>query len=305
MTPAIEIENLTCRFGAVEAVRNLSLQVPQGSIYAFLGTNGAGKTTTIRTLMNLNAPSSGHAKVFGVPSDHLSPADLGRIGYVSENQQIPERLTVQQLVDYCRALYPTWDDAFCLRLQELLALPAHRKISGFSRGMKMKAALLVSLAYRPRLLVMDEPFSGLDPLVRDELITALLELFDQADWTVFLSSHDIDEVERLADWVGIVDRGQLCVSDSVENLRGRFRRIDAVSPNGTIDPGAVPQGALLPEVAGGSARWIVSRFAGDDALASLIGIRFPQGTAFTSTPLALREIFVAVTRHLRTASSIV
>ncbi|SDT98533.1 ABC-2 type transport system ATP-binding protein [Verrucomicrobium sp. GAS474] len=224
MNPVITVSGLTCRFGGwrgVEAVRELTLAVPEGSIYAFLGTNGAGKTTTIKALLNLVVPTSGTCTLLGVPSAKIGPAELAQIGYVSENQKLPEALTVRELIAYSRALYPTWDDAFCRTLVEKLALPLDRKVKHFSRGMKMKAALLISLAYRPKLLLLDEPFAGLDPLVREEFIEALRELSREGNWTVFISSHDIDEVERLADWIGIIDAGRLCLSESLATLRAR------------------------------------------------------------------------------------
>lgn len=302
MSFAIEIEQLTCRYARLEAVRDLSLQVPEGSIYAFLGTNGAGKTTTIKTLLNLLAPARGVARVLGVPSTALGPAELARIGYLSADQRLPPALTVAHLIAYSRALYPTWDDAFCLRLVDLLALPLHRPIGQFSTGMKIKAALLIALAYRPRLLILDEPFSGLDPLIRDELVQGLLEVFGQEKWTLFISSHDIAEVEMLADWVGILDAGRLCLSEPLATVRARFRRL-AVTGGGETSALAVlppPLGALQYETAPGSARWIDPRFISEEASAAQVAGQFPPGAALAVTPLSLREIFVAVTRHLRT-----
>jgi ABC-2 type transport system ATP-binding protein len=302
MNPVIQIQEMSCRFAKVEAVRNLTLAVPAGSIYAFLGTNGAGKTTTIKTLLNLIKPSSGTAQVLGVDSTQLGPRELAQIGYVSENQELPERLTVKQLIDYCRALYPTWDESLCRRLVEKFALPADRPIKTFSRGMKIKAALLVSLAYRPRLLLMDEPFSGLDPLVRDDLVQGMLELSEQENWTVFISSHDIDEVERLADYVGMIDHGVLTLSEPSENLRTRFRRVDAILKEGGTPSSALFKDALLSEISGSTIRWIESHYTNDEELGSRIKAWLPDCKAWTATPLTLREIFIALTRAQRTSS---
>lgn len=299
MKPIIEIKNLTCCYGATTAVRELNLEVSEGSVYAFLGTNGAGKTTTIKTLMNLLLPSAGTIHVLDVPSSQLSPKELAQIGYLSESQKLPEALTVKNLIDYSRALYPTWDDAFCTRLLETLSLPLDRPLSQFSRGMKIKAAMLISLAYRPRLFVLDEPFSGLDPLVRDELIQGLVELFDQENWTMLISSHDIDDVERLADWVGIIDNGRLCLSEPLEFLLVRFRRLDVTLPEGAFLKNHVPVGGLLPEIMGGSARWIDPHFVSEANTAEQIRQCLPAGTRFVTAPLSLREIFVTVTRNLR------
>jgi ABC-2 type transport system ATP-binding protein len=299
MKQIIEINGLTCHYGGLEAVRNLNLQVPEGSIYAFLGTNGAGKTTTIKTLLNLLEPSKGTASVLDTPVTRLGPRELAQIGYLSQDQKLPETLTVQDLIEYSKAIYPTWDDAFCNRLLETLSLPLKRKLAHFSRGMKIKAALLISLAYHPRLLILDEPFSGLDALVRDELIQSLLGIFEQETWTMFISSHDIDEVERLADWVGILDGGRLCLSEPLETLRSRFRRIDIILPEGEVSRNQLAEDVLLPEIVGGSAKWIDSHFINNDAISEQIQKCFPKGTAFATSPLSLRDIFVSVTRVLR------
>jgi ABC-2 type transport system ATP-binding protein len=197
----IETHNLTRRFGRTEAVHELNLAVPTGSVFALLGPNGAGKTTTLKMIMNLLQPTGGAATILGVDSRKLGERELAQIGYVSENQQLPLWMTVRQLLDYCRPFYPTWDRALERKLLGQFELPETRKLSELSRGMLMKAALLSSLAYRPKLLVLDEPFSGLDPLVREEFTRGLLEISEAGEWTVFVSSHDIEEVERLADHI--------------------------------------------------------------------------------------------------------
>jgi ABC-2 type transport system ATP-binding protein len=299
MDTAIQIQAMSCRFGALEAVRKLTLEVPTGSIYAFLGTNGAGKTTTIKALLNLIQPSAGSARVLGVDSARLSPRELARIAYVSENQLLPERLTVQQLVSYCAALYPTWDEALCRHMAGKFALPPNQPLNTFSRGMKIKAALLVSLAYRPELLLLDEPFGGLDPLMRDDLIQGLLELSGQENWTVFISSHDIDEVERLADYVGVIDSGVLALSEPAENLRTRYRRVDAILEQGAVAPPALLEKGILLEASGSTMRWIESHYISDEELESRIRAWLPDCRAWTATPLTLREIFIALTRARR------
>jgi ABC-2 type transport system ATP-binding protein len=299
MNAVIEINDLTCAYGQTEVVRHLSLQVPEGSTYAFLGTNGAGKTTTIKTLLNLLPPSSGTVKVLGTPVAQLGPKELAQIGYLSGDQKLPETLTVKHLIAYSRALYPTWDDAFCQRLSQTLALPLDRKVAHLSTGMKVKTALLLALAFRPRLLILDEPFSGLDPLVRDELIQSLQEVFSQQKWSMFISSHDIGEVELLADWVGILDQGRLCLSESWEKLYARFRRVDIILPgNADLKHQLTPEG-LLFEAAGATAKWIESHFISTEATATRIRERYPAETAVSVSPMSLREIFVAVTRCLR------
>ena len=151
MAHAIETQGLTRRFGRSEAVDGLSLTVPEGSVFALIGPNGAGKTTTIKILMNLIRPTAGTARVLGTESTRLAPSDLARIGYVSEGQELPEWLSPEAMLAYLRPFYPTWDDALCRKLQAVLGLSARTPIRTLSRGTRMKAALLASLAYRPEL----------------------------------------------------------------------------------------------------------------------------------------------------------
>lgn len=293
----IETKNLSHRYGRKWAVSDLTLRVARGSIFAFLGPNGAGKTTTIKMLMNLIEPNGGVATVLGVPSHNLQAKDLARVGYVSENQELPRWMTVQQLLDYCRPLYPTWDDTFCATLQSQLKLPLDRKIKHLSRGMKVKAALLVSLAYRPELLILDEPFSGLDPVMRDDFIRSVIDLTEQQNWTVFISSHDIDEVERLADWVGIMNVGQLVLVEEVTSLQARFRRIEAILGDGaeTARTLSYPKEWFGIESAGHVLRFVDSLY---DAKQTELKLKqlLPTVTGITAAPMSLREIYIAQAR---------
>ena len=302
MNNVIETKSLVRRFGKTDAVDNLTLAVPEGSIYAFLGPNGAGKTTTIKMLLNILEPTSGSATILGVPSTQIGPREFARIGYVSENQQLPEWMTVGELIDYCRPMYPDWDPAFCARLRDQFDLPLDRKLKNLSRGMKVKAALLVSLAYRPRLLILDEPFTGLDPLVRDEFIRGVLELSDEGNWTVFISSHDIDEVERLADWVGIINNGRLQLAESAAALQARFRRIECVVAETTKLPAALPESWLVPESAGHTVRFVQSRFDADASEAEVRRV-LPDAAQLSVSAMSLRDIFLALARTYRLNNS--
>ena len=163
MTAPIRTQGLTKRFGQLTAVDDLSFSVPEGSVCVLAGANGSGKSTTIRMLMNLISPSSGSASVLGVPARELTPDDWQKIGYVSESQSLPGQMTVNELMEFSKAIYPKWDSDLAGQLRRDLQLPLHQRLGTFSRGEKMKAALLCSLAYRPRLLVLDEPSAGLHP----------------------------------------------------------------------------------------------------------------------------------------------
>ncbi len=296
MGNVIQTNGLTKKFRGKVAVDNLQLEVAEGSIYAFLGPNGAGKTTTIKLLMNILFPTSGTADVLGVPSSKIGPEQFQQIGYVSENQKIPGWMTVPQLINYCKPMYPTWDDDFCKRLLTQFDLPNDVKLKSMSRGMKVKAMLLSSLAFRPRLLVLDEPFSGLDPLVRDEFIRGILELTETEGWSVFISSHDIDEVERLADWVGFIDKGSLRVSENKESLQERFRQIEVTLPEGAAAPAAA-QEWIVPEQAGHRYRFVETRY-GDGSNERLQAAFSADATVETQT-LSLREIYLALARHYK------
>ncbi len=287
----IETEKLTRRFGRMEAVHDLDLTVPTGSVFALLGANGAGKTTTLKLLMNLLPATAGTARVLGVDSRKLGEREFAQIGYVSENQQLPLWMTVRQLLDYCRPLYPTWDRALERALLAQFALPEDRKLSQLSRGMTMKAALLSSLAYRPKLLVLDEPFSGLDPLVRDEFIRGVLEVSALGEWTVLVSSHDIDEVERLADRVALLEAGRLRLNETTEALLSRFRRVEVIA--GLMLAEQRPDW-LEWESAGSLTRFVETRYAGE---ATELAWRAHFGPAVVrSQPLSLREIFMVLAR---------
>jgi len=298
MKAIIETHSLTHCYGKLAAVRDLQLFVPEGSIFAFLGPNGAGKTTTIKLLLNLLQANEGEATVLGVDSTRLGPIEFAQIGYVSENQQLPEWMTVQQLVDFCRPMYPTWDRDFCSRMLKDFLLPADKKIKHLSRGMRMKTSLLVSLAYRPRLLVLDEPFTGLDAVVRDEVIHGILELTEQESWSVFISSHDIDEVQKFADWTGFIDGGKLRLSESTANLVGRFRRLECVVPEGSRLALPTPPSWLLPEIRSRSFRVIESEYVPGASERRLLS-HFLGASDVTATDLSLREIFVGLTQSLR------
>jgi len=298
MEYAITTEHLTKRFGRQAAVNNLTLNIPTGCIFAFLGPNGAGKTTTIKTVMNIMPSNQGTSSVFGVDSRKLGPAEFVRIGYVSENQELPLWMKTGYFLNYCKSFYPTWDDGFCRQLLKQFDIPLDKKLKSLSRGMRMKAALVSALAYRPKLLILDEPFSGLDPLVREEFVSGILEVAETENWTIFISSHDVDEVERLADWVGIIDKGTLMVNEKIEHLQRRFRRVEltlAEPLSGTV---SFPKEWLSPEQKGRAIRFVDTQYqegAGEQHIRSLL----PACTDIVMQGMSLREIFVVLAKQFR------
>jgi ABC-2 type transport system ATP-binding protein len=301
MEDIIKTRELSRSFGRRPVVRGLTLSVTEGSIFALIGPNGAGKTTTIKTLVNILEPSSGEATVLGTRSTKLGPAQFQQIGYVSENQELPDWMTVRQLLAYCKPMYPTWDDAFGKSLLRQLDLDPEQRIRSLSRGMKVKAALLSSLAYHPRLLILDEPFAGLDALVREEFIRGILELTGQDRWTVLMASHEIDEVERLADWIGILNKGRLELCESVASLQARFRQIEVRVSEDVPWPSPLPASWLLAEKAAQRLQFVETQYDPAETEKSLLQM-FPMSQQVLATPMSLKSIFLALARTYRLAA---
>jgi len=299
MSDILRTSGLTKRFRAAPVLSHLNLAVPEGSVYALVGPNGAGKTTCIKILMNLLRSSSGYAEVLGHDSRHLSPQDFAQIGYVSENQELPEWMTIEYFLGYLKPFYPTWDDARAAELLRQFDLPPARKLKELSRGMKMKAALASSLAYRPRLMVLDEPFTGLDPLVRDELIESLLDTAEEA--TIFISSHDLAEIETFASHIGYLDHGALKFSEEMAALTGRFREIEITLASPAAIPRPWPTVWLPPETSAAVVRFVDTEFNQERTVAEIR--RLWTGVEDISvSPMPLRAIFVALAKTGRRAA---
>lgn len=222
---AIETQGLTKRYGRYAAVDDLTLSVPKGSVFAFLGKNGAGKTTTIRMLMNLLDKTSGKASVMGLDCGRDSFKIRKHIGYVGENMQMYDWMTTRQIMWFCKAFRPGWDDGFASDLQEKLDLPDEKKVGAMSRGMQTKLALLLAMAFKPEVMILDEPTTGLDVVVRRDFLEGVIELMHEEGRTIFFSTHLVHEVERVADWVGVIDNGRLIWCTPVEELKSSVKQI--------------------------------------------------------------------------------
>jgi len=293
--PIIYAEHLNKNFRSNEALKDVSFTVPKGAIYGLLGPNGAGKTTTIKILMNLLSPTSGRIEILGKPSRKLNWRTLREIGYVSENQILPDDMSVKELLTYLKPYYPDWGDKLCEELQAQLLLPLDRKLKHLSRGMKMKAALMASLAYRPKLLVLDEPFGGLDPVVREDFTKGLLGSVSDSNGTVFMSSQDFEEVERLCDWIGIMNPGHLLISEPLDQLLRRFRRIEMTLPSSEtfrIDWG---NDIVQSEQSGSTLNLVHQQFQGEGTLHEMLG-KAPQNSKIEDFSMTLREIYLAIAR---------
>jgi ABC-2 type transport system ATP-binding protein len=234
----IETADLRKHYGAVEAIRGLSLQVPTGSIFGFLGRNGAGKTTTIKVLLGMARPTSGQARVFGVPADAPGASvDIRRrTGFVSDDKDLYDYMTVAEMVRFTAAFFPRWRADLEQRYLRRFELPPDRRIKALSRGMRTKLALLLALCRGAELLILDEPTSGLDPAMTEEVLQALVTHVASEEMTVFFSSHQIAEVDQIADRIAIVDRGRIVVAGALDDLRENFRRIQLVFDGDAPEP---------------------------------------------------------------------
>jgi len=289
----IQATGIFKKFGKHDALKGLSFSVPEGSAFALIGANGAGKTTTLRILMNILAPTAGQATVLGVDSRRLGPGELSRIGYVSENQRMPGGLTVAQYIDYLRPFYPAWDRQLETQLRRDLRLPGDRKIADLSHGMRMKAALACALPFRPKLLVLDEPFSGLDPLVRDEFMEGLLRQANEL--TILISSHELAEIDSFTTHVGFLDEGKLLFEESMTDLIARFREVHVTLEHEAHTPDRIPQDWLQVRAMGNVLAFVDSRFKEEklnERIASVIdGVR-----RVDAQPMGLRSIFTTLAR---------
>ena len=292
----IRADNVWKRFGGHDALQGLDLAVPEGSAYALIGANGAGKTTTIKLLMNLFSPSRGTATVMGVDTRRLSPEVLAQIGYVSENQALPGRIRVGDYLDYLRPFYPTWDRALETSLRSRLQLPAKRRIGALSHGMRIKVALACALSYRPKLLILDEPFSGLDPLVREEFMEGLL--LESGETTMLISSHELGEIENFSTHVGFLDNGKMLLEESMSDLSDRLREVRVTLEHPAAVPARLPKEWLQARVFGNVFSFVDTRYSEADLgerLRALLGpVRHIDAQA-----LPLRAVFTTLARAAR------
>jgi ABC-2 type transport system ATP-binding protein len=219
----IDVSGLTRCFGAKRALASVSVSMPRGAVYGLVGANGAGKTTLIKHILGLLRAESGSVRVFGLDPVADQVAVLSRIGYLSEENDVPGWMRVGELIRYSRAFYPAWDDAYAEELRRTFALDATAKIKNLSKGQKARAGLLIALAYRPELLLLDEPSSGLDPSVRRDILGAVIRTIADEGRTVLFSSHLLDEVEAVADHVTMIDGGRIVLSGPLKAIKESHR----------------------------------------------------------------------------------
>ena len=226
LNSVIETQDLSKRYGGVEAVVNLNIDVRPQSVTGFLGRNGAGKSSTIKMLLGMVRPSSGTGRVLGHAIDDPRESLLLRrqVAYVGEDKGLYSYFTVAEMIRFTRSFYPDWHPEVEQKLRQEYQLPCDRKVKALSKGMRTKLALLLALARRPRLLILDEPTEGLDPVSIEELLQTLAGRTAD-DTTIFFSSHQLSEVERIADDILMIDRGRLVMDVSLDEMRERYRRV--------------------------------------------------------------------------------
>jgi ABC-2 type transport system ATP-binding protein len=223
--PIVELHRVSRYFDKKAALDDLSLTVPRGGVFGLIGGNGAGKTTLIKHVLGLLKAQSGTVRVFGLDPIDNPVGTLGRIGYLSEERDIPDWMRVRELIRYTEAFYPAWDPKYAEELREAFDLDPNAKVKTLSRGQRARAGLLTALAHRPDLLVLDEPSSGLDPVVRRDILGAIIRTIAEEGRTVLFSSHLLDEVERVADRVAMIHQGRILLTASMDEIHDTHRRV--------------------------------------------------------------------------------
>lgn len=250
----VSVSGLTRRFGPKVALDDVSLTVSQGQVFGLVGANGAGKTTLIKHLLGLLKPSAGEVRVFGLDPVAEPAAVLGRVGFLSEDRDLPPWMRVEELIRYSRAFYPTWDPAYARQLQGQFQLDPLARIKHLSRGELAKAGLLVALAHRPELLLLDEPSSGLDPVVRREMLEAIVRAVADEGRTVIFSSHLLDEIERVSDQIAMMSDGKVVLNGALPEILEAHHRLTLRFSSAPAKPPVV-KGALT--VTGRGLEWTV------------------------------------------------
>jgi ABC-2 type transport system ATP-binding protein len=280
MSYAVDIRDLHYRAGSFE-IRDFALHVPAGSLYGFLGPNGSGKTTTIRLMLGLLRKLAGAVTVLGLEVPRALPRILARTGYVPEQPHLYPTLTVDEAMRFHAAFYPAWDWTWARELLAQFGLTRDRRLGQLSKGEMGKLEMLLALAQRPELLVLDEPTDGLDPVVRRDVLAALLDYVSQQHATVFISSHLVHELERICDWVGVMDRGRLVAELPMQSFKSGIKRLRVA--NAPALAGNTPFVVLARETAGagagnGGETWIVR------------GWQSPMTEYFEGVGASLREV---------------
>jgi ABC-2 type transport system ATP-binding protein len=290
----IETSQLCKSYKDKPALRGLDLRVPTGSIFGFLGRNGAGKTTTIKTLMGLLRADSGGAHVFGTPvADADRSAGIrSRIGFVTEDKELYPYMTVEQIIRFTRPFFPKWRDDLEKRYLQMFELPPKCKIPDLSKGMRSKLMLLLAISRGAELLILDEPTDGLDPAATEDVLRELVAIAASSGTTMFFSSHQLVEVELIADHIGIIDRGRMVVTGSLDDMKLRYQRLQVVFANPVELPARWADGVESVRQQGR----VISILASHNVDAIIEQAQSLPGAVVECFPVTLKEIFM---EHVR------
>jgi ABC-2 type transport system ATP-binding protein len=293
MPSVIETHDLRKNYGSHQAVRGLNLQVPSGSICAFLGQNGAGKSSTLRMLLGMARPTSGSGQIFGLRIDNEQDSlrIRQRAAFVAEDKRLYDYMTVAQIIRFTRSFFPNWRSDLEARLLDQFELPLDRRIRKLSKGMRTKLALLLGFARGSELLILDEPTEGLDPVAIEEVLQIIVSLVSDGA-TIFFSSHQIAEVEQIADHVLMIHRGQLVLDAPMDQVKDQYRHVQAVFPDLVSE-----QDFRLPGVERVSADGrIVTLVASCNVDAIISHARRMHADSIDVLPISLKEIFLEKVR---------
>jgi ABC-2 type transport system ATP-binding protein len=291
---ANETRDLGRKFGKFEAVKKVNLRVPKGTVFGLLGVNGAGKSTIIKMVMGHLRPTTGEVRVLGRALGEDLLGIRRRVAYVSENRYLYEWMTVAESISFTRAFHETWDDKKAADLLKRFSLPAEKKVRQLSRGNRARLCLLLALSFNPELIVLDEPTSGLDPIVRRDFIENIVAEIAEAGKTVLFSSHIVDEVERVADYVGVMDEGELLLVSTIDDIKLSYKRV-RYATNGTRPEVAGVPGVLMVE--NGRHEQVLTVHGFDDQTLHLLGERGVKNPEVL--PISLEDIFVNTVRAER------
>lgn len=289
MASVIETNDLKKSYGKREAVKGLNLAVQDGSICAFLGQNGAGKSSTIKMLLGMIHPTSGTGSIFGHRIDNERESLLIRqqVAFVAEDKRLYDYMTVAEILCFTRSFFPAWDRGFERDLLDRFELPSDRRVRELSKGMRTKLALLLGFARGCRLLILDEPTEGLDPVAIEDVLQIVVSLAAQGT-TVFFSSHQIAEVEQVADHVLMIDRGKLVLDAPMDKVKDQYRQIQAVFPEPVEERDFRLPGIERVRVEGRTVSLIASRNL--DSISE--HIRMLKADNLDVLPISLKEIFL-------------
>ena len=290
--PVVAVTNLSRSFGATKALNDVTLAVSRGCVFGLVGENGAGKSTLIKHLLGLWRAETGSVRVFGLDPVSEPTAVLGRIGYLSEQPDLPDWMRVAELLRYTQAFYPRWDTAYAEQLLKQFSLDVGARIKTLSKGQRARLGLIAAEAHRPDLLILDEPSSGLDPIVRRDILEAIIRTVTDEGRTVIFSSHLLDEVERVSDHLAMLHRGTLKLCAPLEEIKARHRRVSLRFEVPRTEP---PEVAGAIRVDGAGREWTVisdARRTYTPALAQHLGAVIVE-----DAEASLDEIFVAHAGH--------